>query len=100
MTRNGKRKFVGGNTAAIVGHHNAIHSATFYGDLNPLRTRIDGVLHQFLDDAGRSLHHLACGNLINKLARKKTDRHARIVKIAPSTGLQAPSMSHYRHGNA
>ena len=100
MARNGKRKFVCGNTTAIVRHHDAIHSTTFHGDLNPLRAGVDGVLHQLLDDAGWTLHHLACGNLINKLARKKTDRHARIVKIAPSTGRQAPSMSHYTHGNA
>ena len=100
MARDGKRKFIRGNTATIVGHHDAIHSTTFHGDLNPLRTGVDGVLHQLLHDAGRSLHHLACGNLIYKLAWKKTNRHARIVKIAPSTGLEAPSMSHYRHGNA
>ena len=57
----------------IVDHGDASHPARFEAHFDRLRTGIDGVFQQLLDDRGRPVHHLAGSDLVGNLVGKYAD---------------------------
>ena len=58
------------NAAAVVGNQYALQSSALNAHFNAVGTRINGIFNEFLDDGGRPLNHLACGDLTDELGRK------------------------------
>ena len=59
--------------AAVVGHADQLLAAILDGDRNPRRLRIDGVVDQLLDDAGRTFYDFARGDLVDQQIGKDAD---------------------------
>ncbi len=55
------------NTAAVVSDTNISFSAVFDLDYDGIRTGVNRVFHQFLDDGNRSFDDLSCGNFISDI---------------------------------
>ena len=71
----GERQILRAHAAAIVRHAQQGLAATGRGDLDPRRAGVDGVLDQLLGGAGRTLDHLAGGDLIDHGFGKLADLH-------------------------
>jgi len=69
----GQFQLIGFDAATIVGHPHQVHSAGRHGDVDPRGAGVDGVFHQFFDDAGRPFDHLARGDLVDQALRKGVD---------------------------
>ncbi len=61
-----KRQVVGGDAAAIVADADEFGPAFLQRDLDPARPGVDGVLDEFLHDAGRSFDDLTGGDLVDE----------------------------------
>ena len=61
------------HTLAIIDDLNGSLSGIHYLHINMLRSRINGIFHQFLDDGSRALNHLTCRNLIGNRIGKQTN---------------------------
>jgi hypothetical protein len=68
---------------AIVGHQDTGQSTAVGLHLDPQRAGVEGVFDQFLDRAGRPLHHLAGGDAVDGFRRQTTDRHDRAFDSHP-----------------
>jgi hypothetical protein len=71
-----ERHFLRSQTRAIIAHADQTETGSLDIDLDAVRTGIERILVQFLDDRGRALDDLAGGDLINEIRRKDPDRHA------------------------
>ena len=73
MARQRQRQFVARDAAAVVGDADLPHAA--FGQLHGDRARagVEAVLQQFLDHRGRSLDHLAGGDLADEEVGKRLD---------------------------
>ena len=60
-----KRQVVAGHADAVVGDADQPPAAAVGDDLDLLRAGIEGILDQFLHDAGGPFHHLAGGNAVD-----------------------------------
>lgn len=78
-----ERKFIDGNARTIVGDPDQVPTAARDLDLDPRRTRVERVLHEFLDHAGGALDHLAGGDLVHDGGWKSANRHPSIVGMRP-----------------
>ena len=68
-------KLVSRQTMAIIGHEDAGEATAVGLDLYVPGASVEGVLHQFLDRAGRALHHLAGGDAVDQFGREAMDGH-------------------------
>ena len=75
VAAHGQGEFVGRDAGAVVGDADQIESALPHGDVDPRRGGVDGVFHQFLDDARRPLDHLAGGDFVDQRLGKLADPH-------------------------
>jgi len=59
-------------------------------DAQALRARVEGVLHQLLDDRGRALHHLAGGDLADEQVGEGLDggHRGRAIIASPAPALR------------
>ena len=64
------------NAAAVVGYDDALQAPALDADLDAVRARVDGVLHELLDDGGGALDHLARGDLADELVGEFCDGSA------------------------
>ena len=69
MAGHGQRQFVGGNSAAVVGHAHQFQPTLLDRHVDPPGAGIDRVFHQLFDDARRPLDHLAGGDLVHDARR-------------------------------
>jgi len=67
VSGNGHRELIVGNPTAIIAHLNEFLAPIPDGDVYLRGTRIEGIFHQFLDDRGRSFHHLTGGDLVDEV---------------------------------
>jgi hypothetical protein len=66
MTRQGKCKFIWGNSSAIINDCDATDAPGFKANLNRLGTCVDRILHELLEHRGWSLNYLASCDLANE----------------------------------
>ena len=68
-----KQRVVAAHAGAVVGHADEAAAAgpDFHGDFPGLG--VEGVFDEFLDDAGRPLHHFAGGDLVGDLLGEEFD---------------------------
>jgi len=71
----GEREIGGGHAAAVVGDDDLPPAAAIGEDIDPARTGVDRVLHEFLDHARGTLDHLACGDAVDDLFGELADGH-------------------------
>ncbi len=83
----GQRQVVALHAAAVVGDADEVLAAALDGQLDPRRAGVDGVLQQFLDHAGRSLDHLARGDLVDDRRRQFPD-DPHDTDLAPGSNRQ------------
>ncbi len=69
-----------GHAAAIVGDGDFPPAAAVSEDIDPAGAGIDGILDQFLDDARRTLHHLARGDAVDDLFGQLSDGHFKATR--------------------
>ena len=69
------RKIGLGHAAAVVGDADPPPPAAVGEDVDPARAGVDRVLHQFLDHAGRPLHHFAGGDAVDDGFGQLADGH-------------------------
>ena len=67
-------RVVGAHAAPIVLDADEALAAEFDGHRDAARARVDGVLEQFLDDAGRALDDLASGDLVREVGGSRRMR--------------------------
>ena len=67
MTEKGRLRVVGAHAAAVIGDAQEGHAAVLNLHGNVSGSGVHGVFQQFLDDAGRTLHHLAGGDEIGHM---------------------------------
>src|SRR5690606_8505362 len=79
MAGKGKRQFLSRHSRAVIANPDQVEPASRRRDLDPASSRIDGVLDQLLDDAGRALHHFAGGNLVDHRIGKSANAHPAII---------------------
>ncbi len=77
MALHGQGELVRRQTLAIVGHQDARQTAAVRLHFDAERAGVQRILDQFLDRAGRPLHHLAGGDAVDGFGRQATDRHGR-----------------------
>ena len=70
-----QREIAMAHAAAVVGDADPPPSAAIGENVDPAGTRVDGILHQFLDHARRTLDHLAGGDAVDDLFGELADRH-------------------------
>ncbi|MCW0466650.1 hypothetical protein NB705_003723 [Xanthomonas sacchari] len=87
VPRDGQRQFLGRDAATVVADADQAHAAFFQIDVDAVRTGVQRVLHQFLDDRGRTLDHFAGGDLVDQDLGQLTDAHA---VLAPCAHRRAP----------
>ena len=75
MAVDGERKVAMGHAAAVVGDADPPPPAAVGEDVDPAGAGIDGVLHQFLDHAGRPLDHFAGGDAVDDGFGELADGH-------------------------
>jgi hypothetical protein len=75
VPRNRNRQLVSSDAPAIVTHPYQSNAAALDIDLNAVRTGIQAVFDEFLDDRSRPLDHLACGDLVDELTGENADWH-------------------------
>ena len=69
MAQKGGRQLLRRNAAAVVGDADVGQAAVLDLRHDGGGSRVDGVLQQFFDDAGGTLHHLAGGDKIRHMGR-------------------------------
>ena len=69
VTGHGQLQFAGGDARTVVLHADAALPAVLQEHVHPCGPGIQAVFHQLLDHTGRTLHHLAGGDLIAQLRR-------------------------------
>src|SRR5262249_13279864 len=69
----GQGQVLGGNAATVVHHLDQIGASPGHLDVDAGAARVEGVLQQLLDDAGRPLHDLARGDLVDEVRRQLAD---------------------------
>ena len=65
MAGHGQQQLVGLDPAAVVGHPHQFRAAFFDRHVDPAGSGVDRVLHQLLDDTGRTFNDLAGGDLVD-----------------------------------
>ena len=70
-----QRQIGASHAAAVVGDADPPPAAAIGEDVDPAGAGVDGVLHQLLDHARRSLDHLAGGDAVDDLFGKLADGH-------------------------
>ncbi len=75
MTIDREREIVMGHAAAVVGDADPPPAAAIGEDVDPAGAGVDGVLHEFLDHARRTLDHFAGGDAVDDLFGKLADGH-------------------------
>src|ERR1035437_3947552 len=73
----GKRKIAIGHAAPIVGNPDPPPAAAIGENVDPAGAGVDGVFHQFLDHARRTLADPAGGNAVDDLFGQLADGHGR-----------------------
>ena len=76
VPRQSQLEFMLRDAAAIVADADKLRAARFDFDTYLTRTGIEAVLDEFLHHRGRAFDHLACGDLVDKVAWELLDRHA------------------------
>ncbi len=71
-----EREIAMAHAAAVVGDADPPSSAAIGEDIDPAGPGVDGVLHQFLDHARRTLDHFAGGDAVDDLFGKLADGHS------------------------
>ena len=89
MTVHRQRKIAAGHAVAIVGDADPPPSAAIGEDVDPAGAGIDGVFHQFLDHARRTLDHFAGGDAVDDLFGQLADRHGPGDSLAWKRNLRA-----------
>ena len=69
MPQKGDAGILGRHAAAVVGHTDHGGAAVPDLDRDLVGTGVKGVFHQFLDDRGRALDHLAGGDQVGNMGR-------------------------------
>ena len=85
MALDRERQLVRRHAVPVVGDQDARQPAAVGLDLDAGRPRIERVLDQLLDGAGRSFHHLAGGDAVDGLGREAADGHG-FASMPLSTG--------------
>ena len=75
VTIHRQRQIAIGHAAAVVGDADPPPAAAIGENVDPACTGVDGILHQLLDHARRTLDHFAGGDAIDDLFGKLADRH-------------------------
>jgi hypothetical protein len=88
MTRKRQREFVDRNPRAVVAHAREAHAAGFDVHFHALRTGIETVLHQFLDDGGGSFDDFARGDLIDEVVVENADGHGDLLRPRSLLGVR------------
>ena len=73
VARQGQRKVVGGDAAAVVAHPQQLDAALLHLDVDAPGAGVQAVLQQFLDHRGRALDHLAGGDLVGQPRAEQLD---------------------------
>ena len=73
MSLEGKLRLIGGHSPAIVGNPDQGFTAVDQIYFDSRRACVERVLNQFLQGRGRTLHHFARGNLVDRVAVEKAD---------------------------
>jgi len=66
----GEGELGGGGAGAVVADADEFDAALFEFHDDAVRAGVDGVLDEFLDDAGGAFHHLAGGDTIDEMFGK------------------------------
>ena len=74
MARDREHQVLAIDPQPIVGDADELDATSGKIDVDLCRTSIETVLEQLLERGRGTLHHLAGGDLIDKLLRKRTDR--------------------------
>ena len=69
MSRDGKLQLIGGDAAAVVLHADQGLTAVLQAHVDARGPGVQAVFHQFLEHAGRALHHFTGCDLIAQLRR-------------------------------
>src|SRR5215475_2469716 len=100
MAGKGKRQIVCENAAAVIDHTDEFRASLFDIDLDSGRTGVDGILQEFLDDAGRPFDDLAGSDFGDDRGRKLADAwHSRTGSMDPYGG-QFLSLSIHQSSNS
>ena len=71
----GQRQLLGRDAAAVIDDPHHFQSALAHRNVDARGTRVDGILHQFLDHAGRPFDDLAGGDFVDQGRREEVDGH-------------------------
>src|SRR5690554_4580579 len=81
MRRDGQQELLGLDAAAVIGDANQLAAAAGDLDVDSRCAGVERVLQQLFDDAGRTLDHLARGDLVDNARRESLDiGHAWFVR--------------------
>ena len=73
MAFEGKECIITHHAGAVIRNADQLAAAAFHLDADTCRSSIEGVLEQLLDHRGRSVNHLACGDLVRYQVGKNAD---------------------------
>ena len=96
MPRHGQRHFLPDNARAVVLYPDQPLTAVVKTDINHVRSGVQAVFHQFLDDAGRAFYDLSRGNLITQLRRQETNMTRRRIHSGSVAAGTTPRKSGIR----
>ena len=74
----GKQGIVRHHAAPVVGDLNQLPAAAFHLDFDARGSGVQRILEQFLQNRGRTLHHLPGGDLVGHVLRKQVNASHRI----------------------
>ena len=75
MTLHRQRQFRRADTATVIDDAHQPKAAVFDVDVDPRGPGVEAVLHQFLDERGRTLDHFAGGDLVDERAGQQLNGH-------------------------
>ena len=97
VPRQRQRQILGMDAAAIVAHPNQLDAAAGQLHFNAVGTGIQTVFHDFLQRAGRPLHHLAGGDLVDQVVGQGGNTgHGRLGQTGESAHYIAKSAAVWR----
>ncbi len=82
-------RVLSGHSAAVVRDPDEAAPGLAYLHLDARRPGVDGVLHEFFDDGGRPLDHLARGDLVHQVFVEDDNSHAGADSPGPQVLLPA-----------
>ena len=75
MALYGQRQLIGRQTRPVISHQDARQASAVRLDLQLGGPGVEGVLHQLLHRAGRTLHHLAGGDAVHEIQGQAVNGH-------------------------